>query len=58
MAVKVYDSKTPETYEHGAGTGLDVRDGHLIVVTSNGASPTDRIAVYAPGKWERAEVTK
>jgi len=60
MAVKVYETTTPETHEHADGAGLDVRDGHLIVIrgTSTVTEPQHRIAIYAPGKWERAEITK
>lgn len=58
MAVTVYDKQTNETYDHGNGTGLDVRDGHLIVTkgTSSAQEPHHRVAIYAPGKWERAEI--
>jgi hypothetical protein len=58
MAIKVYPTETNDTHEHADGTGLDVRDGHLFVTVGNGAQPSHRIAVYAPGKWDRAEATK
>jgi hypothetical protein len=55
MSVKVYGTATPQPYEHSDGTGLDFRDGHLMVT---GSAPLERLAIYAPGQWERAEVTK
>jgi hypothetical protein len=40
--------------EHQDGTGIDVREsGHLIVVTG-----MDTLAIYRPGSWTSAEVTK
>jgi len=57
MAVKVTgnnpQTKAPTTSQHGNGTGIDVRDGHLLVVDG-----LDQIAIYAPGHWTHAEVTK
>jgi hypothetical protein len=41
------------TIQHGDGTGIDIRDGHLVVV-----SGVDTVAIYAPSRWLRAEVTK
>jgi hypothetical protein len=40
------------------GTGLNVSDGHLIVVNniSRTPEPQHQIAIYAPGTWERAEI--
>lgn len=55
MAVKVYDT---ETYEYADAAGLEVRDGHLFVVDGKGSGPTHSLAVYPPGKWERAEIAK
>lgn len=52
MAVKVYGT---ETHEHGNGTDLDVRDGHLLV-TRSGGGEKHSVAIYAPGEWQRAEV--
>jgi hypothetical protein len=52
MAAKVYgDPRTQGEREHADGTSLDVQDAHLIVL-----SGAKKIAVYAPGTWQRAEV--
>ena len=40
---------------HPDGGDIDIKDGHLIVSTAGG---TRRVAIYAPGKWERAEITQ
>ncbi len=60
MAVKVYAPGASATYEHADGTGLNVSDGHLIVVNniSRTPEPQHQIAIYAPGTWERAEILK
>jgi hypothetical protein len=44
--------------QHGEGAGVDVRDGHLAVTTDPRDEPVRWIAVYAPGSWTHAEVTK
>jgi hypothetical protein len=56
MAVKVYDGA--ETHEYVNGKALEVRDGHLFVLDTTIMEPQHQIAVYVPGKWERAEITK
>jgi hypothetical protein len=59
MAVKVYGNpKTHGDYDHSEGTGVDVREGHLIVQSGASVSTPRQIAVYTPGSWVRAEVTK
>ncbi len=60
MAAKVYVSGADDPDEYGDGTGLDIRENHLIVSTGDAISPRvqQRIAIYAPGHWKRAEVTK
>jgi hypothetical protein len=40
---------------HPDGGDIDVKDGNLIVST---AGRTRTVAIYALGKWERAEITK
>jgi hypothetical protein len=55
MAVKVIldnSNRTTSSVQHGKGTDINVSDGHLVVI-----SGTDRLALYAPGAWLRAEVT-
>ena len=58
MSVKVYDGV--EWYEYANGLALEVREGHLFVLdtTSTVMERQHQIAVYVPGKWERAEITK
>jgi hypothetical protein len=58
MSVKVYDGV--EWNEYANGRALEVREGHLFVLdtTSTVMEPQHQIAVYVPGKWERAEITK
>jgi hypothetical protein len=65
MAVKVTsgskvtnDSRGNIVTQHPDATGLDVKDGHLLVTVGTGASPDHRVAVYAPGNWISAEVVK
>lgn len=60
MAVKVItkvnnENRAGSPAQHGNGTDIDVRDGHLVVIASE---PTRRVAIYAPGTWVSAEVTK
>jgi hypothetical protein len=56
MAVTVtVNSKPQRGVEHENGTGLDLRDGTLFVTPEGSARP---IAMYAPGSWISAEVTK
>lgn len=56
MPVKVIgtDAATQDGVEHADASDMTVRDGHLIVVSRG---PTT-VAIYAPGTWARAEVTK
>jgi hypothetical protein len=58
VAVKVQIASNPgnDKYEdHPEGGDFEVSDGALIVSASDG---NRKIAVYAPSKWLRAEVTK
>jgi hypothetical protein len=55
MAVKVYGDGE---FEYADGTGLVVRDNHLVVTVGHGISPEQQIAIYAEGKWDRAEIRK
>jgi hypothetical protein len=48
------DAATQDGVEHGNGIDIAVQDGHLIVVSRG----PQTIAIYAPGSWTRAEVTK
>ena len=41
-----------KSYEHAGGSDIAVTDGHLLVLGGG----TTKVAVYAPGKWLRAEV--
>jgi hypothetical protein len=58
MAVKVYGKPTTHNYDHSEGTGVDVRDGHLLVLAGVSVTTPRQIAVYTPGTWIRAEVTE
>ena len=55
MAVKVIvdPDKGSGTVQHGSGDQVEVHDGHLMVSAGG-----EWIAIYAPGKWQRAEVVK
>ena len=63
MAVKVTKSNQPNQVsqssnvaQHGNGTGIEVREGgHLLVFPEASTRP---IAIYVPGTWVSAEVTK
>lgn len=39
---------------HKEGTRVNVADGHLIISRGNG-SPSEVVAVYAPGHWLSVE---
>jgi len=60
MSVKVISS-TPRTRadsEHQDGAEIVVQDGHLIVLSDLGDMSKKTIAIYTPGSWVSAEVTK
>lgn len=54
MMVQVGTDDGSDKKHEGAG-GVDVRDGHLFVLSATGADATT-VAVYAPARWRRAEV--
>lgn len=41
---------------HAAASGVDVKDGHLLVTRPSSVGGYDNVAVYAPGKWHNAAV--
>jgi hypothetical protein len=58
MAVKVIignPNTESGTVQHGEGETLEINNGHLIVLAGGSMK---RIAIYAPGKWNSAEVIK
>jgi hypothetical protein len=56
MAVKVTKGNQANSVaQHGNGTGIEVREGHLLVTPEGSSKP---VAIYAPGTWVSAEVTK
>lgn len=54
MMVQVGTDTGSDKKHEGAG-GIDVRDGHLFVLSTTGTATTT-VAVYAPNRWRRAEV--
>lgn len=54
MMVQVGTDTGSDKKHEGAG-GVDVKDGHLFVLSTTGADATT-VAVYAPTRWRRAEV--
>jgi hypothetical protein len=57
MAVTVKDTTSSEGTTFAAGTNFIVKDGHLIVLGTEGLDFVN-VAVYAPGQWYSAEVKK
>lgn len=60
VKVSAADTQSARLLEHNHPTGeaITVEDGHLVV---QGAMPTNKatrttVAIYAPGRWHRAEV--
>lgn len=53
MSAKVYI--TAGQIDHERGTVLEVKEGHLLVRSGNQG---DVVAIYAPDKWIRAEVSR
>jgi hypothetical protein len=56
MPVKVVgsDVRTQDGVEHAEGVNVNINNGHLVVI----ATGPRTIAIYAPGQWLWAEVTK
>jgi hypothetical protein len=58
MAVKVtkLDATGSQqvTATHPSATGIDVKDGHLLVQKPNQYGHWEPVAVYAPGQWTDA----
>lgn len=54
MAVSVHIPRVAKEAEHKDALDFQLHDGHLVV-TGVGSI---RVAVYAPGSWTHAEVTK
>ncbi len=56
MPVKVTDNYQ-ETIEHNEAQHVEIRDGHLIVLSQAGVGG-DVLAVYAPGHWHNATAAR
>ncbi|KAA1379868.1 hypothetical protein [Aeromicrobium fastidiosum] len=49
-------SEVSDRYEKGRGIFLD--SGHLVVGDNPARQHADTLAIYAPGKWENAEIVE
>ena len=56
MTVKVH-LDTKSISEHSTADKVDLRDGHLIVERVGNTAGKKTVAIYAPGRWQSAEVS-